>query len=356
MARSCIDTPWRHVVIGHTPALARTSPRERLLDRSDKIGGMSTTPFSRPGAIDLSALKRPASPPGPGAAAPGGGAGGASPAASGAYTVLVDEQNFTELLESSMTAPVVLVVYAPSRMLASARLADDLEVVAEESEGRFLLGRVDVEAQPGIAQALQVQQLPLVAMVVQGRLAPLLQDAPPLTELRTIMSQVLQQLTAQGMTGRHQPLGAVVAAAGDAEDVVDPRYAPAEDALMAGDLDRAVAEYARLVDANPADTEAAIGLARARLMQRTAGVDLDAARRAAAASPDDVDAQLLVADLDLLGGHVDDAFSRIVDLVRRTSGEDRDRARLHLIALFDVVGNDDPRVLKGRQNLASALF
>jgi putative thioredoxin len=314
---------------------------------------MSTTPFSRPGAIDLSALKRPAAP--APSAGPGGAPAGAG-AVAGSYTVLVDEQNFTELLESSMTAPVVLVVYSPSRMLASARLADDLEVVAEESEGRFLLGRIDIDAQPGIAQALQVQQLPLVAMVLQGRLAPLLQDAPPLAELRTIMSQVLQQMAAQGMTGRHQPLSAAPAGAEEDEDAVDPRYAPAEEALVAGDLDRAVAEYQKLVDANPADTEAGLGLARAKLMQRTAGVDLAAARRAAAASPDDVDAQLLVADLDLLGGHVDDAFGRLVDLVRRSSGDDRDRARLHLITLFDVVGNDDPRVLRGRQNLASALF
>jgi putative thioredoxin len=323
---------------------------------------MSTTPFSRPGAIDLSALKRPAAPPpGPGAGsgAPGGPGSGSGGQGTAAYTVLVDEQNFTELLESSMSAPVVLVVYSPSRSLASGRLADDLEVVAEESEGRFLLGRIDVDAQPAIAQAMQVQQVPLVAMVLQGRLAPLLQDAPPLTELRTIMSQVLQQMAAQGMTGRHQPRGAVPADGGEggvAEDLVDPRHVPAEEALMAGDIDRAVEEYQKLVTANPADIEAALGLARAQLMQRTAGVDLNAARRAAAASPDDVEAQLLVADLDLLGGHVDDAFGRLVDLVRRTSGDDRDRARLHLISLFDVVGNEDPRVLRGRQNLASALL
>ncbi len=125
---------------------------------------------------------------------------------------------------------------------------------------------------------------------------------------------------------------------------------------MAGDLDTAIAEYQKLVTANPADTEAALGLARAKLMKRTEGSDLNSARAAAAADPDDLDAQLLVADLDLLGGHVDDAFNRLVGVVRRTSGEDRDKVRVHLIELFSVVGNDDPRVLKGRQNLASALF
>jgi putative thioredoxin len=139
-------------------------------------------------------------------------------------------------------------------------------------------------------------------------------------------------------------------------DLVDPRYAPAQDALEAGDIDRAVAEYEKLVAANPADAEAAAGLAMARVLQRTQGVDLNAARAAAAAAPDDVDAQTLVADLDMLGGHVDDAFNRLIELVRRTSGDERDRAREHLIGLFGAVGNDDPRVLRGRQNLASALF
>ncbi|HEY0948891.1 tetratricopeptide repeat protein, partial [Nocardioides sp.] len=128
------------------------------------------------------------------------------------------------------------------------------------------------------------------------------------------------------------------------------------EALGAGDIEGAVAEYQRLVDANPADAEAAAGLAMAKLLQRTQGVDLAEARAAAAADPDDVDAQTMVADLDLLGGHVEDSFHRLVETVRRTTGEDRDRAREHLIGLFGAVGNDDPRVLKARQNLASALF
>lgn len=310
-----------------------------------------TMPFSRPGAIDLSALRRPATPP-PGAAGPSAGAGAAA-----SYAVELDEQNFQTVLETSFEAPLVLVVYSPSRMPASAQLADDLATVAAELEGRIAVGRVDVDAQPGIAQAMQVQSIPFVAMVMQGRLAPLLQDAPPLPELRQLMGQVVQQLVSQGMTGRHQPFAAAPGAGEEApQDQTDPRYAPAEDALMAGDLDAAIDEYQKLLAANPADQEASLGLARARLMQRTADADLNAARAAAAAAPDDVDAQTLVADLDLLGGHVEDAFARLVELVRRTAGADRDRARTHLIELFAVVGNEDPRVLKGRQALASALF
>jgi putative thioredoxin len=314
-----------------------------------------TMPFSRPGAIDLSALKQPAARPGGGAPAGNGGPGGA---AGGSYSVEADEQNFQSLLEASMTAPVVLVVYSTSRMPASAQLADDLSTIADELDGRIAVGRVDADQQPSIVQALQVQSIPFAAMVLQGRLAPLLQDAPPLAELRPMMSQLVQQLAGQGMTGKHEPFGPGVAEepVEGQEPVADPRYAPAEDALVAGDLETAISEYERLLAESPADTEAQIGLSRARLMQRTTGADLNAARAAAAAAPDDVDAQLLVADLDLLGGHVDDAFRRLVDLVRRTSDDERTRVRLHLIDLFAVVGNDDPRVLRGRRDLASALF
>jgi putative thioredoxin len=312
-----------------------------------------TMPFSRPGAIDLSALKQPRPAPGqggPGRASGGGGGAGAS------YVVDVTEQSFQSLLESSMSAPVVLVVYSATRMPASLQLADDLATVIDELDGRLALGRVDADAEPGIVQAMQVQTIPFAAMVLQGRLAPLLQDAPPLPELRAMLGQLVEQLTQQGMSGRHQPLGGGEPAPVDEEPADDPRHAPAEEALMAGDLDGAIAEYDKLLAADPTDTEASAGRARAQLMRRTQGADLASARAAAAAAPDDVEAHILVADLDLLGGHVDDAFRRLVDLVRRTSGDERDRARLHLIELFAVVGNDDPRVLRGRQQLASALF
>jgi putative thioredoxin len=316
---------------------------------------MTQQPFTRRGAIDLSALKRPVTPP-PGGAAPTGGAAGT------AYALEVSEQNFQALLEQSMKAPVLLVFYSRTRMPESGQLADDLAALSGEFEGRFLAGLVDIDAAPGIAQAMQIPSIPLVVMVLDGRPMPLLQDVVPLDELRTALTQVMQQLVTQGVTERHQPLAgapepkAEGGAEGDAEPVADPRYAAAQDALGEGDIDTAVAEYQKLVDANPADAEAAAGLAMATLLQRTAGVDLNAARAAAAAAPDDVAAQVLVADLDLLGGHVEDAFNRLIALVARTAGDERNAARQHLIALFAAVGNDDARVIKGRQALASALF
>jgi putative thioredoxin len=322
---------------------------------------MTQQPFSRPGAVDLSGLKRTApgasgAAPGPGSAGPGSAPGGGGPAGSSAYAVDVDQTNLQATVEASVTAPVLLVFYSRSRMPESGQLADDVVTLSAEFEGRFLAGLVDIDAAPEVAQAMQIPSIPLVVAVLDGRPMPLLQDVVPLEELRAALTQVMQQLTVQGVTGRHQPRHGQPGEGEGDEEVVDPRYAPAEAALEAGDLPLAIAEYQKLVDANPADVEAAAGLARARLIERTQDADLQTARAAAAASPDDVDAQILVADLDLLGGHVDDAFDRLVELVRRAAGDDRDRAREHLVSLFGAVGNDDPRVLRGRQKLASALF
>ncbi len=316
---------------------------------------MTQQPFSRPGAIDLSALKRPAAPTAP-AGAPAGAPGG--PAGGSSYSVHVTEQNFQQVVESSMSAPVLLAFYSRTRMPESGQLADDLETLSGEFEGRFLVGLVDIDAAPQIAQAMQIPSIPIVMAVIDGRPMPLFQDALPIAELRTALTTVVQQLTTQGITTRHQPRLAEAPATedGDAEPPVDPRYLPAQDALGEGDIETAVAEYQKLVDANPADVEAVAGLAMAKVLLRTQGVDLNQARAAAAAAPDDIDAQTLVADLDMLGGHVDDAFARLVDVVRRTAGDERTKARDHLLGLFAAVGNDDERVLTGRRALASALF
>jgi thioredoxin-like negative regulator of GroEL len=316
---------------------------------------MTQQPFSRPGAIDLSGLQRPApaSAPGgaPGAAPTRGAAGGSS------YSLDVTQANLQQLLQESMTAPVVLVFHSASQAPGSEAYAADVAAVVEGLEGKLLAGLVDIDAAPEIAQAMQIPQVPLLLVVLDGR--PVTQPIPGALsrdELSTLFGQLFQQLTAQGISGRHQPRSAAPLAGEDEEPQVDPRYAAAQDALGEGDIDRAVAEYQKLVDANPADTEAAAGLAMAKVLQRTQGADLQTARAAAADAPDDVDAQTLVADLDLLGGHVEDAFNRLVALVARTSDADRTKARDHLLGLFAAVGNDDERVLAGRRNLASALF
>ncbi|UDY24757.1 co-chaperone YbbN [Nocardioides sp. Kera G14] len=302
------------------------------------------------GAFDLSGLKRPTPAP---AAPPAGGAAGGTPT-TGAYTVPVsDEAGFQAVVEASMTAPVVMVFTSPSRMPASADYGRDVASVVEGYDGRFLAALVDADQAPALASALQVQQVPTTYVLLDGR--PAMQPIPGVVsteELQALFQQLGQQLTMQGITARHQPRHA---AAEDGEEGADPRYAAAEEALVSGDIDSAVAEYQKLVDGNPADTEAARGLAMAKVLQRTQGVDA-AAARAAAENADDLHAQIMAADLDLLDGRVEEAFARLVDTVARTAGDERTKAREHLISLFEAVGNDDQRVLTARRNLASALF
>lgn len=308
-----------------------------------------SVPFSRPGAVDLSGLKS--------GAPPAGGPGGPAPAAgSGAYSVDLDESNFQTEVQRSVQVPVVLSFWSRQEP-ASVQLNASLETLADEFAGKFLFAKVDVDANPQIVQAVGVPGAPLVAVALGGRLAPLAQENIPIDELRQVLDQVVQSAVANGMTGRVEPRsGATGAEEEPAEPASDPKYAEAEEALATGDLDGAVAAYQRVLQDNPGDEEARTGLARVQLVARTRGVDLHQAREAAAADPGDVEAQIRVADVDLMGGHVEDAFDRLVSTVARVFGDDRDRVRTHLVELFEIVGHDDPRVRTFRTRLANALY
>ena len=303
---------------------------------------MSVPQFSRPGAVDLSSLRTPSTTQ-PGAA--GAGPGGVGIPGSGRYVIEVgDEQMLrADVVERSLTV-VVLVSFWSPESAASVEINTSLSRLADEFEGRFLLATVDVAAHPELAQALGIPEVPLVVAALRG-----------------LVNQILQAAVSNGVTGRVDPadLGAPAeaeAAEGDEEAELPSRFPEAEEALMAGDLDAAVTAFEEALLTSPGDPEATLGLGQAKLLKRTQGVDLNAARAEAAQHPDDVAVQTLAADLELLGGHVDDAFGRLIDLVRRTAGDDRDQSRQHLIELFSVVGDADPRVGRARQQLASALF
>src|SRR3954447_11433915 len=295
---------------------------------------MTVPQFSRPGAVDLSALKRPAAPAG-GSPRGGGGPAGTG-GGSGQFVLDVDsEQSLrVELVERSLTVLVLASFWSPESPV-SVEINDTLGRLADEFGGRFVVARVDVAAHPELAQALGVREIPLVVAVVRGQLAPIIQDPVPEAELRGLLQQLVQAAAANGVAGVSPPLSDGAAAVAPDEEVVEadepaPAHPAAEEALLAGDVDRAIAEYESALRDAPADQEALLGLARAQLLKRVQIVDPAAARASAADAPDDVDAQLIVADIDLLGGHVDDAFARLIDLVRRTAGDERDRVRTRL--------------------------
>lgn len=297
------------------------------------------------GAVDLSALARPATPP------PGTPGGLPAP---GPYVLDIDTAGFNELVQSSTVHPVVVVLWAPWSEV-SVGVARDLAALAAQDEGRWLLARVDAEANPEIAQAFQAPSVPVTVAVLAGRPLPLFQGAPPREQIREVLDQLIAVAAQSGITGRAQA-GAPMSDEPEPEPELPPLHQAAYDAIERDDLPAAREAYAQALKENPRDAFARAGLAQVALMERTATVDPRAARAAAADSPGDLDAQLVAADLDVLGGHVDDAFARLLDVVRATAGPDRERARARLVELFEVVGTDDERVVRTRRQLASALY
>ena len=318
---------------------------------------MSASSFSRPGAIDLSQLAARAK----AAAAPSPGAPGTpAPAGGASYVLESSEQTFEgDAIRPSTQHPVVVELYSP-RVASGQQLSDALAAVANASEGRFLLVRLDVDTAPGIVQALQLQAVPTVLAIISGQAVPLFQGVLPREQVQQAVDQVLKTALANGMVGRAQAVAPRAGAAGDDlgagadEGQPDPRFAAADELLAAGDFAAARDEFDRLLRANPQDAEAALGKAQAGLFARATALD-PALTQARAGDPADVQAQLDAADLDLVSGAVEQAFDRLLAVVRR-GGADRETARVRLLELFETVGPTDPRVLAARRSLMAALF
>ena len=290
------------------------------------------------GAVDLSAISQPK----PEAGAAGGG---------GLVTEGTDG-GFQAIVTGTQNIPAIVVLWS-QRLPASGDFVGVLASVAASYEGRFQVVSVDVDANPGLLQAFQVQSVPVTVGLVAGQPVPLFMGVQSAEQIRPYVDELLKLATEHGVTGR---IAVVPAGEVDAEPELSPLHQAAFDAIERDDLDAASAAYTEALAQNPADDEATAGLAQVRLMQRTAGVDPLAARAAAAQAPTDIAAQMQVADLDVLGGHVEDAFQRLIDAVRATEGDERNLLREHLIELFAVVGTHGERVQRARRALMSALF
>ena len=308
---------------------------------------MTQTPGPQPrldvrGAVDLSSLARPATPP------PGAPGGLPTP---GAYVIDVDEASFPALVQRSTEHPVVVVLWAGWSEV-SQQAAADLAALADADAGRWLLARIDSEANPQVAAAFQAQSVPTVVAVLAGQPLPLYQGAPPADQVRGVIDQVLAAAEANGLTGRVTP-GSATPPEPEPEPELPPLHQAAYDAIERDDLTAATEAYEQALRENPRDALARAGLAQVQLLERTRDADLQAVRTAAADKPRDIDAQLAVADLDVLGGKVEDAFARLVDLLALTKA---DAVRARLVDLFEVVGSDDPRVIAARRAMANALY
>ncbi|EST33187.1 tetratricopeptide repeat protein [Streptomyces roseochromogenus] len=285
-----------------------------------------------------------------------GGTGAVAPAD---LVIDVDEAGFErDVLQRSAEVPVVIDFWAewcePCKQLSPV-----LERLAAEYDGRILLAKIDVDANQMLMQQFGVQGIPAVFAVVAGQALPLFQGAAGEQQIRQTLDQLVQVAEQRfGITGLTVDPDAQPGAAPAEvqEGPYDAALNAAADALDAGDLAGAVQAYKNVLADDPAHPEAKLGLAQAELLQRVQGFDPQQVRQEAAAKPKDAAAQIAAADLDLVGGHVEDAFGRLIETVRCTAGDDRDAVRRRLLELFEVVGPEDPRVIGARRALARALF
>jgi putative thioredoxin len=304
------------------------------------VTNVPLSPASMRGAVDLSSLVNPRPAPTP-AAAP--------PAAGGASTVVLaaDDASFTQVLELSNTVPVVVEFYGQG-------VEPALGPIVEQYGGRLVLATVDATANPQLVQAFQVTQLPTVAAVVGGRPVQLYVGTYPDEEVRQVMEQVLELAVKNNVTGT------VPAGDGPAPEPVEeplpPHHQEAFDAIAAGDYTAAIAEYKTAIAQNPRDALAVAGLAQVSLLHRLDGASLDGIRSAAASGPDNVEAQLAVADLDVSGGHLDDAFDRLLSLFPTLDADGKNAVRTRLLEFFEIAGAEDPRVIAARRRLTGLLY
>ncbi|WP_349827439.1 co-chaperone YbbN [Brevibacterium litoralis] len=309
-----------------------------------------------PQGLDLSAARSVATEQAPASAAgapAGGAAAGGVPVPSLVFEA--DEQTFNDVVALSEQVPVV-VHLASDKSPESTQLGESMATLVRAEGGALVLVRLDVEANPRVAQALaqafQAQVVPTVGALVKSQPVPLFQNAVPEGQIKDLFGQLKQLAAQNGVTGT-----AVAQDGGDQAPAEDPVAHPEAIAAMeAGDLDGAAEIYRRALKENPGDDDARVGLARVGLLGRVKDLDLQQVRDAAARDTKDVDAALDMADLDVAGGFVADAFARLLTVIRLVAGDDRERVRVRLLELFEVVGVQDPRVVKARGQLMRALF
>jgi len=293
------------------------------------------------GAVDLSALAHHSPQ-----------ATGTTDSAAASWTTSLDEASFEQFVGLSQSVPAIVSLGSP-RVQVSADLDAVLRRLVDAKNGKFVLGVVDAETYPQIAQAFQAQQIPMVVALVKGQPVPLFQGPAAEEQIVQLLGQLEQLAVQQGLGGTVPPLSGT---AGNTEPELPPLHQKAVDAIDAGDYAAAEAAYLEALNEKPNDHDAQVGVYKVRLLSRTQNLDLNTSRELAAQNPQEIAAQLDVADLDLIGGHVEDAFARLVSLISKLADDDRERVRRRLIELYAVVGNNDPRVAASRQKLARVLF
>jgi putative thioredoxin len=255
----------------------------------------------------------------------------------------ITPENLTnEFLSLSKDKPVVLICWSP-RSPESQEVVAILGKLALADQGSWVLGRVDVDAQPQVAQALQTRAVPFAVAIINEQMVPLFEQPYPEEQIRMVIDKVLALASEQGVGGAPT-------------EKIEPEEEEAIAALDSGDYAKAEAAYKKLLARKPNDNFAILGLAQTQLMARTDGIDGAHVMKEASAHPDNIDIQLQCADIEIVSGYLEPAFARLLRLIPLFDGAEKKLVKDRLIELFALVDPADPRVIKARAALANALF
>jgi putative thioredoxin len=247
-----------------------------------------------------------------------------------------------EILPLSLVRPVIVLMWS-SRSPESMEMVKTIGKLEVDYKTAFALARVDIDSNPEVAQAFQTKSIPYAVAIIAEQMVPLFEQSYPEAQVKMVIDKVLTLASEQGI--------------GEAPvEQIEPEEVEAMDALESGDYSAAEAAYKKWLARKPADNLAKLGLAQTQLLIRTEGLDLKAIVVQSTASPTDIELQLKAADVEIVNGGVEASFSRLLSVIRETSGDDRTKAKNHLVNLFALVDPSDPRLAAARKELASALF
>jgi putative thioredoxin len=247
-----------------------------------------------------------------------------------------------EILPLSLVRPVIVLMWS-SRSPESMEMVKTLGKLEIDYKEAFALARVDIDSNPEVGQAFQTKSIPYAVAIIAEQMVPLFEQSYPEAQVKMVIDKVLTLASKQGIG--QAPV-----------EQIEPEETEAMDALESGDYSAAEAAYKKWLARKPAENLAKLGLAQTQLLMRTEGLDLKEIVAQSSAAPTDIELQLKAADVEIVTGGVEDAFSRLLSVIRATSGDDRTKAKNHLLNLFALVDPSDPRLAAARKELASALF